>query len=67
MYPLDFEEFLRALGVSPDVVDVLRDAYIRIEPVPDFLHGQIMSYFRQYLIVGGMPEAVSAPAEWRQK
>ena len=60
MYPLDFEEFLRALGVSPDVVDVLRDAYIRIEPVPDFLHGQIMSYFRQYLIVGGMPEAVSA-------
>lgn len=59
MYPLDFEEFLWANGVSEAVVDSLRTSYERIEEVPDFLHRKMMEYLRSYLIVGGMPEAVS--------
>lgn len=58
MFPLDFEEFLWAGGVSRDVIVLLRQAYETVTPLPDFLHEQIMTHFRQFLIVGGMPEAV---------
>lgn len=59
MYPLDFEEFLWACNISEDVVDLLRDCYENHRTVPDFLHQQIMDRYRQYLIVGGMPEVVA--------
>lgn len=58
MFPLDFEEFLWACGVSGEVLDVLRTSYENETPVPDFIHQQISSYYRQFLAVGGMPEAV---------
>lgn len=59
MYPLDFEEFLWACNISDDVVSMLKDCYTSIRPVPDFLHQQIMDRYRQYLVVGGMPEVVA--------
>lgn len=59
MYPLDFEEFLWACNISDDVVSMLKDCYASIRPVPDFLHQQIMDRYRQYLVVGGMPEVVA--------
>lgn len=59
MYPLDFEEFLWACNISNDVVSMLKDCYASIRPVPDFLHQQIMDRYRQYLVVGGMPEVVA--------
>ena len=59
MYPMDFEEFLWACGVSTDVIDVLRLSYNNISSLPDFLHDQIMLHFRKYLIIGGMPEVVN--------
>ena len=58
VYPLDFEEFLWACGINGDVIDILRECYRKLTPVPQFVHERIMGYFRQYLIVGGMPEAV---------
>lgn len=58
VYPLDFEEFLWACGIGQDIIDVLHDSYRKQIPVPQFIHDRIMGYFRQYLIVGGMPEAV---------
>lgn len=60
MYPLDFEEFLWAVGVSEDVIARLRQAYEDVAPLPEFLHESMMAHFRQYLIVGGMPEAVTS-------
>lgn len=59
MFPLDFEEFLWACNISEDVVGMLKDCYENLRPVPDFLHQQIMERYRQYLIVGGMPEVVA--------
>lgn len=59
MYPLDFEEFLWACNISDKVVSMLKDCYASIRPVPDFLHQQIMDRYRQYLVVGGMPEVVA--------
>ncbi len=59
MFPLDFEEFLWACNVSGEVIALLKDCYDSMRPVPDFLHQQIMAHYRQYLIVGGMPEVVA--------
>ncbi len=58
VYPMDFEEFLWAKGVSSDVVNVIVNAYNKLTPVPDFVHEQISRFYREYLVVGGMPEVV---------
>lgn len=58
MYPLDFEEFLWALGITREVIDLLKECYVSRTAVPALIHQQMMKYFRQYLVVGGMPEAV---------
>lgn len=58
MYPLDFEEFLWANGVSTDVIETLRQCYNKEVPVPSFIHEQISQFYRQHLVVGGMPEVV---------
>ena len=58
MFPMDFEEFLWALGDTATfpLVENRFDAFL---PVGQPFHGQIMDMFRQYMIVGGMPQAVA--------
>lgn len=58
MYPLDFEEFLWANGVSTDVIDTLLHCYRKEQPVPPFIHDQMSLFYRQHLVVGGMPNVV---------
>ena len=58
MYPLDFEEFMKANGFSDEVIVHLRNGYQSLSPVDDFIHQQTMKLFHLYLIVGGMPAAV---------
>ncbi|MGM9843849.1 MAG: ATP-binding protein [Muribaculaceae bacterium] len=58
VYPMDFEEFLWARGVSADVIELVKKSYRKLELVPDFIHGQLSRFYREYLVVGGMPEAV---------
>jgi len=58
MYPLDFEEFLWAKGIGADIIGRLKEAYLDIHAVDDFLHDRIMKIFREFLVVGGMPAAV---------
>ncbi len=57
MYPMDFEEFLWALG-NDTLMDIIRKNYLDKKPMGQALHRKAMDYFRQYLIVGGMPQAV---------
>lgn len=57
MYPLDFEEFLWALG-DTNTIPFLRDCYINKKKV-DIAHKQIMKDFRTYVLVGGMPQAIA--------
>lgn len=59
MYPLDFEEFLWALG-NDTLMDIIRKFYENKKPMGQALHRKAMDYFRQYLIIGGMPQAVQA-------
>ncbi len=58
MAPLDFEEFLWALGKDA-LAAAIRDAFETAQPLPPSLHEEALSCYRQYLVVGGMPEAVA--------
>ena len=58
MYPMDFEEFMIANGVSKTTLDMLKDKFKTCQPVDDFIHQKLLSLFFVYLIVGGMPDAV---------
>lgn len=58
MHPLDFEEYLWAVGLSREQTASIRDHVSRREPFDDVTLGSLDRYFRQYVIVGGMPAAV---------
>ena len=58
MFPLDFEEFLKASSVNEDVFEHLRRCFKERKPVGEMIHDKIMKHFRRYLVVGGMPDAV---------
>ena len=58
MYPLDLLEFFKAIGVSDEVVDHLRECFEKKSPVDDFVHQRMLDALRLYLIVGGMPAVV---------
>ena len=60
MFPLDFEEFLYAHGMSMDAVEAIRAKFKRLESLSESAHQQMMNYFRRFLLVGGMPDAVNA-------
>ncbi len=59
MYPLDFHEFVDALGVQGNIIDVLEKCFIKRKTVDEFIHKKMLDIFNLYLIVGGMPQAVS--------
>ena len=59
MYPLDFEEFISSVGINAAIIGSLHEAWQNRSAVDEFVHGKIMELFRLYLVVGGMPAAVS--------
>jgi len=59
MFPLDFEEFITAIGISDDIISTLRKSYQEHIAIDEFIHKKMLELFRLYLIVGGMPAAVS--------
>lgn len=59
LFPLDFEEFITCVGIYGNVIAAVNDAWIKRQPVDTFIHSKMMELFRLYLIVGGMPAAVS--------
>lgn len=63
--PLDFEEFLMSFG-EEILADYIRERFVAKKPMGDLLHRKAMNYFRQYMIVGGMPQAVLRYHEGRQ-
>lgn len=65
MYPLDFEEFLIANGVGHEVITRVGQSFSRRESLDDAVHEKIMSLFKRYLLVGGMPDAVNVYLETR--
>lgn len=58
LHGLDFEEFLWACGVTEDMITSLKDYLKNKKIIPDAINTQMMKYYRLYLAIGGMPEAV---------
>ncbi|MDE6299884.1 MAG: AAA family ATPase [Muribaculaceae bacterium] len=57
MFPMDFEEFLNALN-KPLTYELIRNAYEKDITLPESVHRRLMTEFRLYMLVGGMPQAV---------
>ncbi len=62
LYPMDLEEFMLALGESA-LVEQIKDCFRTDTPLPSALHDAAMQLYRQYLVVGGMPECVMQYSE----
>jgi len=57
LYPMDIEEFMIALGEDM-LVDKIRECFANDTPMPSALHEAALKLYREYLVVGGMPECV---------
>ena len=58
MYPMDFEEFLWANGISAEVIAFLQKHMEEAKPVPEGIHQRMRELLRRYAVVGGMPDVV---------
>ena len=58
LYPMDMEEFLLACGEA-GLVEQIKDCFANDTPMPAALHDAAVDYYRQYQVVGGMPDCVS--------
>ena len=62
LYPMDMEEFMIAMGEDA-LVEKIKKCFIKDAPMPSALHDAATQLYRQYLVVGGMPECVKQFAE----
>lgn len=59
MKPMDFEEFLWAKGIDEKILSYLKDCFENKIVIREAIHSTKKRYFKEYLIVGGMPDAVN--------
>jgi hypothetical protein len=57
LYPLDFEEYLMARG-EDGLIGLIRECFASDKPLDHAFHDRALDYYKEYLFVGGMPEAV---------
>ena len=58
MTPMDFEEYLWAMGINKDLISDVRARVQNLERVDDYFHQAFTKHFRTYMVVGGMPAVV---------
>lgn len=58
MYGIDFEEFLWGMGISENMIENIKGYLHKRSVIPEAINSQMMNYYRQYIAIGGMPEAV---------
>lgn len=58
MFPLTFEEFCLACGTPRSLIELVKQAIVSREAVPDFIHQKLIELHARYLLVGGLPEPV---------
>ena len=59
MYPMDFEEYLWSKGIDESLIDYVRQCYNDKKMVSDIVNHSFMHYYKEYLCVGGMPDAIN--------
>lgn len=60
MYPLDFEEYLWAKGIGNKAIDYIKECFYNRTEVDDSINEQLLKLFKEYVLIGGMPEAVES-------
>ena len=58
MYPMDFEEFLLAVGVGRSAIERMHDDFRHEHSLPESTHRRMLELFKYYLITGGLPDAI---------
>ncbi|MBR0303493.1 MAG: ATP-binding protein [Clostridia bacterium] len=66
MFPLDFEEFIRACGITENVISTLKNCLEHENPVPEAIHLKMRQLLLQYVVVGGMPAVVQTFVDTKQ-
>lgn len=59
MFPLDFEEFLWAMGCGKEAIEAMKQRFSANELLNDSMHNYMLQQFKIYLLVGGMPDAIN--------
>lgn len=59
MFPLDFEEFLWAMGCGKEAIETIKQKFTAKESLNDSMHNYMLQQFKIYLLVGGMPDAIN--------
>lgn len=63
VYPLDFKEFLKNLGITDNILEHLNNCFFNQVAINEVVHAKMIEFTRLYLVVGGMPAAVAAYIE----
>ncbi len=63
MFPLDFEEFLYANGMNKSAFSIIQKKFDNRESLDETLHNKMMLFFRKYMLVGGLPDAINSYIE----
>lgn len=59
MHSLDFEEFCWASGMNKEAITYVKEFFTDVKPIPLSIHNRMMDLFKEYIIVGGMPDVVN--------
>ena len=59
MYPMNFEEFLKALNENL-LLETIESCYRNNEAINDLIHDKALKLYRDYITIGGMPEAIQS-------
>lgn len=59
LYPLDFEEFLWGIGIKKDVIEYVRECFLKQEKIEEYILKQFSEQFKMYMLVGGMPNIIN--------
>ena len=59
MFPMNYEEFAMAVGISEAMLDHMKECFCKSSPVDDIVHKKLIQTFYYYLIVGGLPAVVN--------
>lgn len=65
MYPLDFEEFLWAIGVKDNLISQVKQCFELKKPIDEYILSQLNKQFKMFLIVGGMPRIVNEYVKYK--
>ena len=59
LYPLDFEEFLWAINIKENLIEICKDAFTNKKQISESFLNKMQEYFRLYMLIGGMPSVVN--------